>query len=218
MAMHSSQRHVGKRSGIGGVQEQRPRQHCFKVSPCCSPTQREQPNNSFKPNLLRYTKAVAEKACHGFGSTTQVGLNQALGPLSTNRDLWMHKIRFVTLVIALLAGCSSPANQIESFVGQRLKDSDSAKFSNIRWHHDPTFAMACGTVNAKNSYGAYEGPQDFIKYSGWGVRFEQPNDPIPLSDCCDVLLAFDTEKGGKVSDTPEFARTCEKLNLLNTLQ
>ena len=40
---------------------------------------RPQPNNSFKPNLLRYTKAMAEKACHGFGSTTQVGLTQALG-------------------------------------------------------------------------------------------------------------------------------------------
>ena len=36
------------------------------------------PNNSFKPNLLRSTKAMAEKACHGFGSTTQVGLTQAL--------------------------------------------------------------------------------------------------------------------------------------------
>jgi len=35
-------------------------------------------NNSFKPNLLRSTKAMAEKACHGFGSTTQVGLTQAL--------------------------------------------------------------------------------------------------------------------------------------------
>ncbi len=37
------------------------------------------PNNSFKPNLLRSTKAMAGKACHGFGSTTQVGLTQALG-------------------------------------------------------------------------------------------------------------------------------------------
>ena len=32
------------------------------------------PNKAFKPNLLRSTKAMAEKACHGFGSTTQVGL------------------------------------------------------------------------------------------------------------------------------------------------
>src|SRR3546814_9516497 len=36
------------------------------------------PNNSFKPNLLRYTKNMAEKACHVFGSTTQVGLTPAL--------------------------------------------------------------------------------------------------------------------------------------------
>ena len=36
-------------------------------------------NNSFKPNLLRYTKVMAERACHGFASTTQVGLTQALG-------------------------------------------------------------------------------------------------------------------------------------------
>ena len=41
------------------------------------------PNNSFKPNLLRYTKAMAGKACHGLGSTTQVGLTQALGLRST---------------------------------------------------------------------------------------------------------------------------------------
>ena len=37
------------------------------------------PNNSFKPNLLRSSKSVAEKACHAFASTTQVGLTQALG-------------------------------------------------------------------------------------------------------------------------------------------
>ena len=45
------------------------------------------PNNSFKPNLLRYTKAMAEKACHGFGSTTQVGLTQALGATETSNGL-----------------------------------------------------------------------------------------------------------------------------------
>jgi hypothetical protein len=37
------------------------------------------PNNSFKPNLLRYTNSMAEKACHAVGSATQVGLTQALG-------------------------------------------------------------------------------------------------------------------------------------------
>src|SRR5690606_42157274 len=39
---------------------------------------RARPNNSFKPNLLRSTKAMAKEARHGFGSTTQVGLTQVL--------------------------------------------------------------------------------------------------------------------------------------------
>ena len=46
--------------------------HCISVS-------RQGPNNSFKPNLLRYGKGMAEKACHTFAFTTQVGLTQALG-------------------------------------------------------------------------------------------------------------------------------------------
>ena len=36
-------------------------------------------SNSFKPNLLRYTKHMAGKACHVFGFTTQVGLIPASG-------------------------------------------------------------------------------------------------------------------------------------------
>src|SRR3546814_18789261 len=36
------------------------------------------PNNSFKPNLLRYTNNMAEKACHVVASATQVGLTQVL--------------------------------------------------------------------------------------------------------------------------------------------
>ncbi|WP_448674121.1 hypothetical protein [Pseudoxanthomonas mexicana] len=42
------------------------------------------PNNSFKPNLLRYGNGVADKACHAIASTTQVGLTQALGLLATH--------------------------------------------------------------------------------------------------------------------------------------
>ena len=37
------------------------------------------PNQSFKPTLLRSTKPMAGRACHGFGSATQRGLTQSLG-------------------------------------------------------------------------------------------------------------------------------------------
>src|SRR3546814_2579683 len=40
-------------------------------------------NNSFKPNLLRYTKAMAEKACHGFGPTTHVEIGRAPSELQS---------------------------------------------------------------------------------------------------------------------------------------
>jgi len=42
------------------------------------------PNNSFNPNPLRSTNNMADKACHVVGSTTQVGLTQALGPTCRN--------------------------------------------------------------------------------------------------------------------------------------
>src|SRR5690606_12647001 len=38
------------------------------------------PNKSFKPNALRYTNNMADKACHVVGSATHVGLTQALCP------------------------------------------------------------------------------------------------------------------------------------------
>ncbi|MGY0556290.1 hypothetical protein [Lysobacter sp. A421] len=50
--------------------------------------------------MLRYTKVMAEKACHGFGSTTQVGLTQALGCPGDNavafRKTWVGVVVLVT--------------------------------------------------------------------------------------------------------------------------
>jgi len=37
-----------------------------------------QPNNSFKPKLLRSGNGVAEKACHAVPCATQFGLTQVL--------------------------------------------------------------------------------------------------------------------------------------------
>ena len=47
------------------------------------------PNNSFKPNLLRYTNHMAERACHVVASATQVGLTQALGLTSKIKGVVM---------------------------------------------------------------------------------------------------------------------------------
>src|SRR3546814_6705929 len=43
------------------------------------------PNKSFKPNALRYTNNMADRACHVVGSATHVGLTQALGDRKSTR-------------------------------------------------------------------------------------------------------------------------------------
>src|SRR3546814_6954122 len=54
------------------------------------------PNNSFYPNPLRYTNSMADQACHAVGSTTQVGLTQALGLMTD-----IHPLFFVALIVLL---------------------------------------------------------------------------------------------------------------------
>ena len=62
------------------------------------------PNNSFNPNPLRSTNKVADKACHVVGSTTQVGLTQALGVATIFRsyEFWTV-IAFIMTVAAVAA-------------------------------------------------------------------------------------------------------------------
>ena len=55
-----------------------------------------QPNNSFKPNLLRYGNGVAEEACHAVACTAQVGLTRALA--GANSLLKVVQVRFAFLV------------------------------------------------------------------------------------------------------------------------
>jgi hypothetical protein len=72
------------RAGASCLRPSKRRSGMTRLSLSCS----LRPNNSFKPNLLRYGKSVAEKACHAFASTTQVGLTQALGACLTMIELW----------------------------------------------------------------------------------------------------------------------------------
>ena len=79
-------------------------------------------NNSFKPNLLHYTKAMAEKACHSFGSTTQVGLTQALDFSSNDYGApKMKAMAIATLLTALAVGPvfgASPPKDIGGLASQ----------------------------------------------------------------------------------------------------
>ena len=75
------------------------------------------PNNSFKPNLLRYGKSVAEKACHAFVSTTQVGLTQALG---RRRDRMGEQKVLSGRKLILLSSISLSAGIMGTLIGRLL--------------------------------------------------------------------------------------------------
>ena len=78
-------------------------------------------NNSFKPNLLRYTKAMAEEACHVFGSTTQVGLTQALGAMR-------NSVAIPILLILLASGCRQEPPQPYRPLGLHSAPTSSQKY------------------------------------------------------------------------------------------
>src|SRR3546814_4820014 len=93
------------------------------------------PNNSFKPNLLRYTKARAEKACHGFAFTTQVGLTQALGALG---EITMRSV-FVILLSTFIAACSTlqqpSRTYVEALIRHELSSPKSYLSSNRQTYY-----------------------------------------------------------------------------------
>src|SRR5690606_1435017 len=64
------------------------------------------PNRSFNPNPLRSTSNMADRACHVVGSTTQVGLTQALG--------LMRDVIAAAATLILLCACVSvkPTSQL----------------------------------------------------------------------------------------------------------
>lgn len=59
---------------------------------------------------------------------------------------------------------------VKDVVRAQLRDGDSAEFGDIRTGRDPKGVMvACGTVNAKNGFGAYVGPRRFIRLGNTNV-------------------------------------------------
>jgi hypothetical protein len=66
--------------------------------------------------------------------------------------------------VAHIRGSTLPKNhkvQIDTSFVRTLKDPDSRK---ITYTGNPYGSLVCGTINARNSYGGYTGPQPFYAY------------------------------------------------------
>ena len=87
-------------------------------------------------------------------------------------------IIFIALLTLTACAATKPtpdeafAQQVEADVRRSLKDPDSAKFEDVKAYAKEQ--VACGKVNGKNSYGAYEGMENFSYYQG--VAYLQSDD------------------------------------------
>ena len=82
------------------------------------------------------------------------------------------KLSLTIIPLLTVAACSSAkpspddvfAEQVRGHVRGSLKDPESAKFQEVKAYAKEQ--VACGKVNAKNSYGGYTGFEDFSYYQG----------------------------------------------------
>lgn len=76
-----------------------------------------------------------------------------------------HRILAALTATLLVAGCDSPEiAKSKAAVADQLKDPDSAKYSEIKLCDDNNGIR--GSVNSKNSYGAYAGKDPFVVRNG----------------------------------------------------
>lgn len=76
-------------------------------------------------------------------------------------------------------------------VRSRLKDADSATFQKVRHYNSKQYGhIACGEVNAKNSFGGYTGFQRFFSNSTSSLTFtEQDMEPADFAKTWNTLCA-----------------------------
>lgn len=68
--------------------------------------------------------------------------------------------------LAALGGCApeeqAAADKLKAQVAATMKDPESVRFASLKVH----LAQLCGEVNAKNSFGGYEGAERFSAVDG----------------------------------------------------
>jgi hypothetical protein len=118
---------------------------------------------------------------------------------------------FILLAVSvlLLTGCTK-GRKIQDLVRSQLKDPDSAKFDGATTTVGEGKALvACGIVNAKNSYGGYVGSMPYMIWDSKLYLATSHTDGYLISVCCQaVFIAAST---GKAQVSPEDAVACNKI-------
>ena len=109
--------------------------------------------------------------------------------------------------------------RVQDVVKRELKDPESARFEAVSYF--PAEDVACGSVNAKNSYGGYTGKEDFVYshgraelISGDAARYIRLSQECRQSMKQDTVARLENTIGlyqGLINDDPNAAAKIRKL-------
>src|SRR3546814_15727046 len=100
------------------------------------------PNNSFKPNLLRYTNNVAGKACHVVGYATQVGLTQVLGGMES----WLQSSDFSSKTVKADVSFVLEVFESHDWLAENLAREQLERSGATCWPADVGLGLGAGPI------------------------------------------------------------------------
>ncbi|CAG4967948.1 hypothetical protein [Novilysobacter luteus] len=163
------------------------------------------PNSSFKPNPLRSTNDMAERACHAVGSATQVGLTQVLG----NRGRLMQLLKPLTLLFILLpsvahaedklTGIEYPASVVAPGtrdICESLVNGYASRFDPIyeRWVASRKEQIAVGRLAIAAKLDPGQAIEQFEEAARWknAQEFDAASDEKKASKCASFYNLFNS--------------------------
>lgn len=94
---------------------------------------------------------------------------------------WMLLTLFPIFVLTACAPSESDYIALgEKLIRDSLKDPDSAKFDSFFHRSSDSSGYVCGSVNAKNSYGAYSGKSPYYVYIEVEGRKLKSHGPVSI--------------------------------------
>lgn len=107
------------------------------------------------------------------------------------------KLGGLALAALFVTSCERPdprPEQIREWVRAALKDPESARFGEeLLLSGSGMNMIACGTVNAKNSFGGYIGETNFMVYDGKLFLASDRDTDLATVLCCTALYAATRE-------------------------
>lgn len=129
----------------------------------------------------------------------------------------MSLVVIAAVAMAMSSGCGKMAeHQAKQWVAGMMKDPDSAQFDAVKTIGEGRDMLACGKVNAKNSYGGYSGFKSFMLYERNVYVANDEMQDLSIRMCCNWL--YDAGKAGaKAVSVEEHKKMCGDIGYGNFL-